>query len=172
MNTKYTIPASWDDITVKQFEDIVKLNSLKETFETETEFGLRVISILINAPYKELLQLNANEFAAISESLEWSNKEIVPNNKNEYIIKGVKYAAITKYNSLSVGEAIDAELIIKDSEPYQLLSNLIPLLIRKAVYKDKKWIAGEFDADNYKDNVEFLSNNLSITDVIHIKDFF
>lgn len=170
--TKYNIPTSWDDITVKQFEEIVRLNGLKETYDTELEFGLRIISVIVDIPYKDLLVLDAKEFAEINEALDWSNKEIVGNKKNDYVIDGVKYVAVTKYNGLTVGEAIDAELIIKDSEPEKLLSNLLPLLVRKGVYKDKKWLPGEFDADNYKENIEFLSSKLSITDVVHIKDFF
>ena len=83
---------------------------------------------------------------------------------------------MSNYNGLTMGEAIDSELIIKDSTSVNLLSNLLPLLVRRAetVGKGKKakLVPTPFDATQYAELKEELKNALMITDVMQLKGFF
>jgi len=169
---EYLVPTSWEEVSVRTFESVLELALNEDAYQTKLEYGIRVTSVLTNIPYEDLLKLSNGKFKELQDMLSWSNIDVNYNGKKEYIIKGVKYLAISNYNSLTVGEAIDAELIIKDSPNHKLLSNLLPLLIRRVVSQGRKVVPDEFDGKNYNSNVELLQDNLSITDVIHLKDFF
>ena len=166
------IPTSWNEVSVKMFEEILAMEEKKELFQTPTEFGLNILSIITSIPYGTLLKTTSEEFAEINSKLVWSSKPPVPTKKNEYLINGKKYLALTNLNQLTFGEVIDAEMIIKDTPSSKLLSKLLPILIRKAVTKDRKLIPSDFDATNYQANVKLLEENLMITDVLHLQDFF
>lgn len=167
-NVEYQIPTQWSDVTVRRFENIVKIALKKDMYETQLEFGLRVISAVTDIPYNILLSVKPNQFKEIEDCISFSNVEIEPKNTKEYIINGIKYIPIENYNSLTMGECIDAELIIKDSEQYNLLANLLPLLVRRA-NKNKP---EKFNPETYNDMKELFANNLKIEDVLHLKDFF
>ena len=169
---EYLVPTNWGEVSVRTFESVLELALNEDAYQTKLEYGLRVTSVLTEIPYEDLLKLSNGKFKELQDMLSWSNIDVSHNGKKEYIIKGSKYLPIVNYDSLTVGEAIDAELIIKDSPSHKLLSNLLPLLIRRAVSQGRKVVPGEFDGKNYKSNVELLKDNLSITDVIHLKGFF
>lgn len=168
----YNIPTGWNEVSVKVFEQILELAEKQELFETTTEFGLRVTSVITGIPYAELLKLTAEKFTVLQNKLEWTSEPVVPTNKMEYLIEGKKYLAIPNFKHLTFGEMIDAETIIKDTPQSNIFSKLAPILIRKAVTKDRKLVPSEFDAINYPANVKLLEENLMITEVVHLKDFF
>lgn len=166
------VPTGWNEVNVKMFEEILAVEEKKELFQTPTEYGLNILSIITKIPYDMLLKATAEQFTEINGKLDWTSKPPVPSRKNEYLIKGKKYLALTNLNQLTFGEVIDAEIIIKDFPSSKLLSKLLPILVRQAVTKDRKLVPSDFDATNYQANVKLLSENLMITDVLHLQDFF
>ena len=67
-------------------------------------------------------------------------------------------------------------MIIKNATPSNLISELLPLLVRRAIYKGKgkktKLVPSKFDAENYQELKEEMKHNLMITDVMQLKGFF
>lgn len=159
---------SWAEITVRTYEKILKEMLNKDKYSSETELGLRLVSIITGIDYKELLEYSSEQFNELAKELEFLNDVVTPSGKKEYIIKGRKFVALKNLNALTMGEAIDAEVIIKDVPQEKLLSSLLPILIREKVGKE----IVKHSAEEYKKNLDLLQDNLSVADVIHIKDFF
>lgn len=159
---------SWSDVKVKNFEAVVELAINKDKYKSETEFGLRVTAALLGIPYAEILTYSTEQFQQLQKDLEWSNKPVEHNGKTVYIINGRKYAPIKNPNKLTMGAAIDAELMISNSKEYDIISSLLPILLREVVGNKQL----PYSSKDYYENRKLFSENLSIADVIHLKDFF
>ena len=94
-------------------------------------------------------------------------------NCNEFTIGDDKYIAISDFNKLSMGDNISLELMINESTEHNLLSNILPILIRKAKVKgDGSLVPDEFDGDKYNELRELFKKELKVTDVLHLSNFF
>ena len=173
---EYSIPASWNEVSVARFEALLVVIGNEKLYDTIIEYSLGIISSLTEIPLVILKSINNEEFEMLGELFTWSNKDVVSSDRKEFIINGVTYVPVSNYNGLTMGEAIDSELIIKDSTSVNLLSNLLPLLVRRAESVGKgrktKLVPAPFDATQYAELKEELKNALMITDVIQLKGFF
>lgn len=159
---------SWSDVKVKNFEAVVELVVNKEKYKSETEFGLRVTAALLGIPYDEILTYSKEQFQQLQKDLEWSNEPVKHTGKTVYIINGRKYAPIPNPNKLTMGAAIDAELMISNSKEYDIISSLLPIVLREVVGNKQL----PYSSKDYYKNRKLFSENLSIADVIQLKDFF
>ena len=172
----YSAPSSWEEVTVAMFENLLDVSQRQESFSTEIAYSLAVISALTKIPVNILEGLEGDDFSKLGEAVSWSGKEIISNRKKEFLINGITYVPVSNYNGLTMGEAIDSEMIIKNAKPSNLISELLPLLVRRAIYKGKgkktKLVPSKFDVENYQELKEEMKHNLMITDVMQLKGFF
>lgn len=174
---EFDLPQSWAEVTLDKFNKIVKHSSLLNDYKSKTQFSLELFAILLGAEYDDVKQLTTASYAKLSEECEWVNKAIEPTNCDSFTINGELFVPITNYNQLTMGEAIDFEIIIADSPKEDILVNILPILVRKA--KAAKRADGvtilapaEFEADDYEANKELFKNNLMVADVINFQNFF
>ena len=159
---------SWNDVSVRTFEKVLEVALQKDKFKSEMEYGLRVTAALIGMDYAEILKCTEKDFEELSKNLDWSAEEVTHNGKEEYIIKGRKFRALKNLNKLTFGAVIDLETIIKDAPQHNLLSKVLPILVREVVNGKLQ----DHSAEVYEKNFDLLQDHLSIADVIQLKDFF
>lgn len=164
---EYMIPESWGDVTVKQFQDL----SLHVDIEYKTERlkGLVILSVLIGCDLETLKAITMAEYEELLSVVAFSNEMLKKTYTKKFIVKGVEYKTYDNLKLMSMGNMIDLETIIATSKPNELLGNMLPILIRRF---DKDGYAIDYDVRKYGEIKELFLNNLMITDVFHLFDFF
>ena len=168
----YDIPSSWDNVTIADFRALMKVVRNQAMYGSDLIFSLNLVSAVTKIPYEILQDITTEDFDRLQVLISWTNKMATPSDNKEFIIKGIKYIPITKFNELKMGEVISCELLIKDSEPDELAGNLMPILIRRATKYKRNDVPSDFDSKDYEDNKELFLHNLSIRDALRYKDFF
>jgi len=104
------------------------------------------------------------------------SEQVKLENKKVFNINGVEYMAFENLNSMKMGDSVSLELMISESNETNVQSNILPILIRKSkeVIKNGQVVKvpEEFDAENYSETKELLMENLKITEVMWVRDFF
>lgn len=173
---EYQMPQSWEEVTLEMFEKIVDLAGLLSEYKSRYQYSIEMLSILTGAPQEGLSKMTKKSFEELATACEWASTEVINTKKMNYVIDGVEYMAIKNLDSLEMGDMVSLELVISNTEPSKLLTNLLPILIRKAKAvnrggKEVK-IPGPFVAEEYEEMKELFRKNLSVADVNHLKDFF
>jgi len=173
---EYMMPESWGDVSVAKFEKLAKHNSLLNTYKSETLFTLEMFSLILDAPLDDIKRLDRESFTILASELSWLNSDMDWTGKKEYEIDGENYVCLDNLNKLSMGDSISLELMVGQSSPENILSNILPVLIRKVkkVNKNGKEIMKleDFDAERFEEIKSLYSEKLMVADVIRVKDFF
>lgn len=173
---EYNMPTGWHEVSVGMFEEIVRLSGLYQEYVSQVQYTLDIFQVLTGAPIESLKKMSRKSFDELSKRVDWVNEDVVPSNKDQFQINNQTWCALKNLDSLEMGDAISLELVIKDSNEANILSNILPLLIRKSKEvldgENTKIVAGSFDAENYEDNKRILRENLMVPDVIGLKSFF
>ena len=136
----WTVPTSWDEITLKQFQEIEKYYSDKDK-----DFDIReVLHIFTNKTEDEINELPivfTNELMNKLMFLKDKPKDYEPSNFIE--IDGVRYS-INVMEKLKTGEFVAIDTILK-SDPHDYISIFAVLCRKDGEIYDSKFEAEEFD---------------------------
>ena len=136
----WTVPTSWDEITLKQFQEIEKYYSDKDK-----DFDIReVLHIFTNKTEDEINELPivfTNELMNKLMFLKDKPKDYEPSNFIE--IDGVRYS-INIMEKLKTGEFVAIDTILK-SDPHDYISIFAVLCRKDGEIYDSKFEAEEFD---------------------------
>jgi hypothetical protein len=173
----YKMPENWNEVNVGLFEEIVKMTSILSEYKSEVQYTIDMFSVLTGAPADALSRMTRKGFEDLSKVSDWVNDEVKPGDKRLWVFDGIEYMPVEKLDSLSMGDSVSLELIIKDSNEATILTNILPILIRKVkkVQKENgkvKKVPGDFDADGYEELKNLFKERLMVTDVINLKSFF
>jgi hypothetical protein len=173
---EYNLPQGWDEVTLDMFEKISSHSLLLSEFKSETLFSLEMFSILLKCPVNDIKKLTRKSFEILAEKCAWANKEIVPRKVKKFLIDGEVYVPVKDLNSLTMGDSVSLELMINESNESNILTNILPIILRKGktILKGSKevLVPSEFDADNYGETRELFKQNLMVSDIIEFKLFF
>ena len=155
-NREYTMPSGWHEVNLEMFEKIYELSSILHSYKSETEFSLDMFKVITGAPKEDLLKLTRKGFETLLKYTEWATGDIKPTGKKLFTIDGEEWMALEDLNTLSMGDSISLELIIKDSKDWEMLTNILPVLIRpvKTIQRTNgktKKVPGDFDANRYEE---------------------
>lgn len=157
----WNVPSSWDEITLKQFEEIEQYYEDKEE-----NFDVRdVIHIFCNKTRDEINNLPLEVLQTIMQKTIFLQKPFEtkqPSNKVE--INGETYS-VNFQNKLRVGEYIAADTLIK-SNPHNY-SGILAILCRK----DDELYDSQFENEVLEDRIK-LWEEQPITKVMPIVSFF
>jgi hypothetical protein len=124
------IITSLNDLTISQFEKIVKLNEVE--YNTSIESYIDLIDVISNLTKDEIEELDINEFKKIVDVVkEIDYKTFDEKFINEIEIDGVKYKTKsngTEYNFNVKEVVLLRELIAKN--PYHFLQEMIAILFK------------------------------------------
>ena len=158
---EWKVPSSWDEITLKQFEEIEKYYENKDE-----DFDIRdVIHIFCNKTRDEINDLPLEVLQAIMQKTIFLQKPFEtkqPSNKVE--INGEVYSVHSE-NKLRVGEYIAADTVLKsNSHNY---SGILAILCRK----EGELYDSKFENEILEDRIK-LWGEQSVTKVMPIISFF
>jgi hypothetical protein len=120
------------------------------------------------------MTFSRDDYMLIKTAVTFSENQVVKTDKLEFMIKGKKHLRVADLGKLTMGNTIDLENIIKDSDPCELIGNMLPILIREG-FKERrgaKMKPSEFSAEDYPANKELYKEYISITDAMFVMDFF
>lgn len=158
---EWTIPTSWDQITLDMFSDIERYYADKDK-----QFDIReVLHILTGKSNDEINALPAEFLESILEKLSFINtKPEEKEPKNEIIIDGEKYF-INTMEKMKTGEYVSFDMALKnDKHDY---SSFLAILCRKQgeAYDSK------YEAELFEERKKMFGG-VSITKVLPLISFF
>lgn len=145
-----TIPDSWDKLTLKQLDGLMKLQKDAET-NGKILSSLDVLSLFTGKDREYLLSLPAEFISSLLARLVFLNTDIHPTPKNDITINGERYF-VNYTEKLTFGEYVDTNTIM--SEQPDNHAAILTILCRKEgeVYDDS------FVADKMDERMEMFGN--------------
>jgi hypothetical protein len=120
--------------------------------------------------------MTRGSFEQLSNLVGWASENVVPNGIREWTIDGEEWMSVKNLDSLNMGDVVSLEIMIANSNPHDLLTNILPILIRRVKLVQKGGqtckIPSDFNADEYNEIKELFKKNLMVSDVSELKDFF
>lgn len=157
----WNIPTSWDDITLKKFQEINKYYSDKDKY-----FDVReVIHILADKTIDEVNELPAEFLQVIMEKLSFIEKEPETKEPTNKIEISKETYQINYMEKLKTGEYVSVDNILKaDSNDY---ASILAILCRKEgeIYDSK------FEAELFEERKKMFEEQ-PITKILPIVGFF
>ncbi len=153
---KVTIPTKWEDITLKQFCELMRV------YDKDDKDILDVLEVLSGKSKAELRQMPADFIDTMLQHLQFMNIPLNVEADSKIVINGEQYK-VNHTEKLKFGEWTDAETVIKEKN----YAGLLAILARKdgEIYDDD-FIANELDK-----RIE-LFNSLPITKALVLLNFF
>ena len=155
---KINIPTKWEDITLKQFQELMKI------YEQEDKDILDILALFSRRDKKELKQMPKEFIDTMLVHLQFMNTTLEVEPKSSIEIQGETYK-INYTEKLKFGEFVDVEGLIKDDK-YNYAA-LLGILCRK----DKEIYDDDFIADKLDDRIKMFEE-LSIDKALQLINFF
>jgi len=172
-NKEYELAESWDDITVAKFEKISKHNGFLSEYKSKLLFGLELYAILLDCDVDVIRKLDRASYEELNELTKWLSTDLPENELGDFNINGEKYVAIKEFNQLTMGESISLEMMINESDEFNIFSALLPILIRPAkVSSDGTLLPSEFVSEKYDEYRKLFSENIVISEITALTSFF
>lgn len=145
---KWTLPKSWDELTLKQFQEIEKYYSDKDK-----KFDVRdVLEVFTDHSRDEIDQLPISFVNKLLEELIWLEEKPTIGEPCCWVdIDGIIYS-INVMNKLKTGEFISIDTILK-SDPYDYASIFAVICRRDGEIYDSK-----FEAEVFDDRVKLMGS--------------
>jgi len=169
---EWNVPGNWNEVSLEQFEKITKLATALGEYKSDIDYSIDMFSVITGAPREDLLKMTRAGFESLSKLLQWAEEEIIPSDKDLFVIEGEEWGVLKNLDLLKMGESVSLELVIKESTPDTILTNILPILIRPIKIVDGKKKLSDFKAEDYEETKELFRKNLTISDVISLRSFF
>jgi len=162
---KFTLPTSWDEVSVGDFMDIVKVNDneLLSDFTRDIQV-IHIVSgiseeIINDMDYDSEYVPMLNELSFLKDEVPERSIEYVTINNDEYYLK-------KDFDNKTTGEVASFDLIFKKHENnlYTCMDQLLPLFLRK---KDKEGKLERFNSD-MMDRVSMFRDKVNVADVLSL----
>lgn len=166
---KITVPESWQEVTIAQYQEIAALDQ-------ETPDGVRLvemISILIDEDPEVIRHTDLESLNRIAQHLEWTQK--LPDEawyKPIITIDGIEYGFVPRLTELTVGEWIDLEHYVLDvnSNMHKIFSVLYRPLV--TAFNDRDRIIEPYNSEDADRRADLFKTKAKIGDVYGALVFF
>ena len=134
---KITVPTKWDDITLKQFQELMKI------YSQEDKDILDILSLFTQKSKKELRQMPSEFIETMLVHLQFMNTKLEVEPSSQIDIDGKIYR-INYTEKLKFGEFVDVETLIKEDK-YNWAAILAMLCRLEGEVYDDDFIADKLD---------------------------
>ena len=134
---KITVPTKWDDITLKQFQELMKI------YSQEDKDILDILSLFTQKSKKELRQMPSEFIETMLVHLQFMNTKLEVEPSSQIDIDGKIYK-INYTEKLKFGEFVDVETLIKEDK-YNWAAILAMLCRLEGEVYDDDFIADKLD---------------------------
>lgn len=135
---KITVPTKWDDITLKQFQELMKI------YNQEDKDILDILSLFTQKSKKELRQMPSEFIETMLVHLQFMNTKLEVEPSSQIDIDGKIYR-INYTEKLKFGEFVDVETLIKEDK-YNWAGILAMLCRLEGEVYDDDFIADKLDS--------------------------
>lgn len=135
---KITVPTKWDDITLKQFQELMKI------YNQEDKDILDILSLFTQKSKKELRQMPSEFIETMLVHLQFMNTKLEVEPSSQIDIDGKIYR-INYTEKLKFGEFVDVETLIKEDK-YNWAAILAMLCRLEGEVYDDDFIADKLDS--------------------------
>lgn len=163
---EFVLATNWNEVTLKQYIQICKLNENKNNYKIEELFVFKFIEILSNASESELDNLEVSQIAMLSEAIAKLNDTSIPASTT-INIDGVQYA-LTNLERLTMGEYVGVKTFMQDNNLFDVLDKILATLIRPVV--DGK--IEKYNSNTVKDRAYLFMDRLMVSDFNSLLNFF
>ena len=163
---KFSIPESWDEVTVDIFSNIWKID--RDNL-TDIEITVAVIGLLTSIDEDSLYMMSPDDFNRVAELIQFTNTDVKGKQVDSIVIDGDEYFLKNDFNKLSMGEVISLELLIEKSDGN--MGSIMPEML--CIFLRKKKDNGKLETfkNSFMDRAEMFKG-VSITEVNDIFLFF
>lgn len=158
---KYTVATKWEDVTLGQWQDYIKLINESENKEVDILTTLQCFS---NIPRNVIYQIPTDLFNKIILNLKWINEEPDTKPSNKIEIDNEVYQ-INVMNKLKVKEYLDLNTLL-ENDKYNY-AGILAILCRK----DNEEYDEEYIADKWSERAEMF-DKMSIVKIFPLISFF
>lgn len=135
---KITIPTKWSEVTLKQFQELMKI------YNQEDKDILDILSLFTQKSKKELRQMPSEFIETMLAHLQFMNTKLEVEPSSQIDIDGKIYR-INYTEKLKFGEFVDVETLIKEDK-YNWAAMLAMLCRLEGEIYDDDFIADQLDA--------------------------
>lgn len=161
------VPNSWNDISIEQYSDLLKLSEI----ENEEERRIEQLCVLLDTDPDVIKKMPAYQVKEINESLKFISVPPKAHFNRRIEIDGVKFGFITDLELLTLGEWIDLDNYCDDFENSR--HKLAALLWRPIVWEDKySYKIEDYDSTKVKQWAPVFNKKLSIQELHGASVFF
>jgi len=171
---KITIPTSWEEITIAQFQEYNEYIKNSEEKRPLTRL-IQMLSILTDTDEEILFKLNYEVIDEIKNNMVFLEDEPNAIFKNIIEIQGKKYGFQKDLHALTLGEWIDIEHYVTNGDVIQNLHYIAAIFYRKLISEGDENFDYEIDSYNnvkLENQAKFFKYNMKIADMYGTVVFF
>ena len=168
------IPDSWENVTLGQYQEYTQyLQDNKD--ERQYKLVLNLLSILTDTDIEVFYKLPMSALYEIQSNIKFMQEELTPRFKNIIEVNGVKYGFQKDMHKLTLGEWIDMEHYILNSDVISNLHYITAILYRKIVKEGDEYF--DYEIEPYTDiqlegRANLFKYNVNLEEVYGIAVFF
>lgn len=154
------IKNSWEDITIKDFEDI---EAIQKTSDDYVDKYIKIIAVLSGLNEKDVLDINWNFLRSLEDQISFLSDEPVKSiPDNYYTINGIKYKVLSDIGNIKAGQWID--IVNWQKQKNKSINDFLSIIMLP--------VGEEYSIDVYSRNQKELYCNMKIVDALNISNFF
>ena len=166
---RYNLPNGWDQITVRQYQELAKILEMQDASEIEIKVGtIAALTALTEAKIGKVKLADIDEVYNHLSSLPKINEEL-------YLVidvEGVEYGFIPDLKNITTAEFTDIDTYLQDGVA-ENLHKVLAVLYRPIVdYKRGKYRIEEYDYQKAIEMAEVFRDKMSINTVNGAAVFF
>ena len=127
---KYTVPTSWEEVTLKQ---IIKITSDQDSFKFESTQKLAFISAFCGIPVETLKKSSVTEVGTLFKYLGFLNKPLPEEPIYEFEFQGHKYSVAETMAKQEFQDFVSMETVLADSDgtTYKALPMMMAIMCKR-----------------------------------------
>lgn len=163
---EYSIPESWDDVTLGMFEGIVRS---KDEEGTELMKAMKLVCAVTGIELKYVMGMPIEDLGKILDVLKFSDTPVPQEKKESIEIEGEEYFFRDVFDKMTSGEVYSIDLIAQNhgQKAEYALSEFMCIFLRKKI--DGK--LEDFQAE-FMERADLFRNNVKVVDVYQLVIFF
>jgi hypothetical protein len=171
------VPTNWEEITLRKYFTIAKLEQSKSSFAFEELYMMKMIEVLCDSSEEEMDDMTLEQVTEISESLQFMSNMDDWKIHTNINIGGVDYVFPKDMNKLTMGEYISIKTL-QENTPDTI--DTIPLILgiilrpgKKIIddYGKEKWVQNKFDVEGIEIRKELFMDQ-PVSNVMGAINFF
>lgn len=156
---------SWDDITIKEYQQIMGLLNDPELIDDQVELNNYLLNVLTGLSLNEIRNLTLSDYTSLISYLKFLSSEPKGVVKKSYTINNNEYKTVLKLSNVTTGQYMDLQTLTTNWE--STLENLGKVIAVFLIPKGMKY--GEYNIEDVGNEIE---NHMKISDALSLAFFF